>query len=86
MAKLIPCGWCGKLFQPIRPSHLFCSKDCYAAAAYTVNKKPIPVELSCSYNEQLICSMHTCSKCGWNPEVAQARLDAILAKMKGDGK
>jgi hypothetical protein len=22
-----------------------------------------------------------CSKCGWNPEVAQARLDAIIAKM-----
>ena len=86
MAKLIPCGWCGQLFRSVRPSHLHCSKDCYAAATYTANKKPVPVELACPYNEQLVCAMHTCSKCGWNPEVSKARLEAILAKMKGVSK
>ena len=82
MAKMIPCGWCGRPFQSARKSHLYCSKDCCSAATYVANKKPIPLELACPFNREVVCAMHTCSKCGWNPEVSKARLDAILAGMK----
>lgn len=27
------------------------------------------------------CERKQCTKCGWNPEVANARLEAIIAKM-----
>lgn len=82
MARLKSCAWCGRLFTPVRSSHLHCSKDCYAAATYTASKKPVSAELACPYNENLICAKHNCSKCGWNPEVAEARLAAIVANMK----
>lgn len=32
-------------------------------------------------NGFVLCEKKTCATCGWNPEVAQARLDAIVAKM-----
>ncbi len=38
----------------------------------------------CDYNEKIECKQKTCSECGWNPEVAKARLDAIIAKMCGE--
>lgn len=34
----------------------------------------------------VLCDKKTCSKCGWNPEVAQARLDAIVEKLMKDVK
>lgn len=36
----------------------------------------------CPNNPQGVwCDKKTCSRCGWNPEVAEARLEAIKAKM-----
>lgn len=37
----------------------------------------------CPYqdNGNVLCDKKTCSKCGWNPEVAKKRLDAIIQKM-----
>ena len=29
----------------------------------------------------VMCEKRNCSKCGWNPKVAEARLEAIIAKM-----
>ena len=44
-------------------------------ANYTKNK-------DCPYNNALECSVKNCTRCGWNPEVAQRRLDKILGKGK----
>jgi hypothetical protein len=30
------------------------------------------------------CERKQCEKCGWNPEVAAARLEAIIEKMTGE--
>ena len=35
----------------------------------------------CDYQEFVECERKKCSECGWNPEVAKARLEAIIAKM-----
>jgi hypothetical protein len=37
----------------------------------------------CDYQEHVQCEKKTCFQCGWNPEVAKARLEAIIAKMMG---
>lgn len=35
----------------------------------------------CEYQAFVECAKKECATCGWNPEVAQARLEAIKAKM-----
>ena len=32
------------------------------------------------------CERRECAKCGWNPEVAKARLDEIIEKMIKESK
>ena len=40
----------------------------------------------CQYNDGVACDPNTkdCSKCGWNPTVAQERLDKICQKRNGE--
>lgn len=41
----------------------------------------------CDFNPVGVqCERKECSKCGWNPEVAQARLEAIKAELYGKEK
>ena len=35
----------------------------------------------CIYQVNVECPQRLCAKCGWNPEVGQARLEAIIAKL-----
>jgi hypothetical protein len=36
----------------------------------------------CPYNDQCRCDQMKCSRCGWNPVVAQQRLQAILREWR----
>lgn len=37
----------------------------------------------CPNNDAVICSDHSqCSRCGWDPEVAKKRLDAVMKDLK----
>lgn len=36
----------------------------------------------CDFNDYVECERKKCSECGWNPEVAKARMKEILAKMQ----
>lgn len=42
----------------------------------------------CPYNPGggVLCERKKCTTCGWNPEVAQARLDAIIKKLEKEAK
>jgi hypothetical protein len=40
----------------------------------------------CDFNDYVECERKKCTECGWNPEVAKARLDAIIEKMIEDSK
>ena len=75
------CEYCGKVVEVERKRQVqrFCNKSC--AASYgnklRVGNNPVPGE--CIYQpETIICDKRICSKCGWNPEVAKARLDKIM--------
>ena len=35
----------------------------------------------CPYNREVDCKSSKCDRCGWNPEVAQARLKAYVGGM-----
>lgn len=37
----------------------------------------------CPNNGAVICPDHSqCGKCGWNPQVAEKRLDAVIEELK----
>lgn len=40
----------------------------------------------CDFQEFVECERKKCSECGWNPEVAKARLEAIIEKMMKEAK
>ena len=35
----------------------------------------------CPHNHEVVCETAKCGRCGWNQEVAQARLDAYVGGM-----
>ena len=45
-----------------------------------------PFKCPLQSTDHVLCMKKNCSKCGWNPEVAQARLDAIIEKMMKEAK
>lgn len=78
------CAHCGKVvkvkckFQVQR----FCNKSC--AVSYRNKLRLGPKGESCIYEPVgVICERQVCSKCGWNPEVAQARLERIIGGTNG---
>ena len=90
MFELI-CQGCGKVFMADRKSRVFCSRTCVAVncsrAAGTTHcdhsldwkrKESNGLMWECPYNKAVECSFRRCDKCGWNPEVAKARLDKYM--------
>jgi hypothetical protein len=38
------------------------------------------MERICQYNEEVICDSNECYHCGWDPEVAKARLEDMTSQ------
>lgn len=80
------CPQCGKGFEANRPDKIYCSDECRVAAGIDRQRErrqekrgmEPPTELqelgSCVYNYMVSCGARLCDACGWNPEVAKARL------------
>ena len=81
---LITCAYCGTLF-PGRSNAKYCNQDCYRKARGEGLAEIPRMELKeCRFTDGVICEPEgDCSKCGWNPMVAQKRLDGILAGLLG---
>ena len=81
------CAYCGKTMQVERKngSQIYCSKSCAATARNLKRGKDVePFDGECVFQpESTICGKRECDKCGWNPVVAKARLDAIMEKLNG---
>lgn len=87
----VMCPICNEQFTQKRPNMRFCSRRCANISANRaarvragcvpseVRTKPNPADLAtgCPYNGEIICDMRKCSKCGWNPEVAKRRTEAL---------
>ena len=57
---------------------IYCSRKCARKGRY-INQKRIEenTDPSCVYNIAIRCTVHRCGVCGWNPKVAEKRLEAI---------
>ena len=73
------CVHCGKVVKVERKWQVqtFCSKSC--AISYRHKMRFEQQGGCCIYHPMgVMCDRHLCSNCGWNPEVAQARLERIM--------
>lgn len=83
MAESI-CEYCGKKIS----KGIYCSKSCAAKGGWAAkrgkvdpnwNWKKVSKELyECRYNPEVKCENRICTNCGWNPEVAKARLEKLM--------
>ena len=78
------CEYCGK---EMNRKGIYCSKSCAAKAGWAIKlgvdltydwKKVSQNTYECRYNPEVACESRICTKCGWNPEVAKARLDNLM--------
>lgn len=81
------CAYCGTLKRVYRPhdASTFCSKSCAAKWRFEQKYRAEKVQavFECVYQpESIMCDRKICSRCGWNPEVAKARLEEITGKAK----
>ena len=70
--KRVVCEICGKEFVTRFKDARFCSHKCANG-----RKRGIGV-CNCPHNEALICNERKCGSCGWNPKVAQRRMEAMV--------
>ena len=85
----VKCPICDKIFVPKRRSMIFCSKKCSMVSAnraararakgkeYKIKGKRSALKFECPHNDAIDCELKKCSTCGWNPEVAKMRLEAL---------
>lgn len=72
------CEVCGKI-KRVRAKYFigrFCGTECYQESRKRNSVKN--EERVCLFQpESIICKSVKCDKCGWNPAVAKARLEAM---------
>jgi hypothetical protein len=84
------CEYCGGPMSFY--SDRFCSTSCAAKARHHVERVEVDMSFDwksagqgmwhCRYQKHIQCKDRNCAKCGWNPEVAEARSKAIMEKRK----
>ena len=67
------CQNCGK---EIPVDRKYCSSKCNKA--YKRRESYKQSHELCLYNDSVECGQKRCSKCGWNPDVMQNRIDRIV--------
>ena len=85
MVEMKKCAWCGTPFRPKANSQKYCNPQCAKQAYLDANAQlhPVPANVSCPHNANLVCERRACGKCGWNPKVSKRRLENILAALEG---
>ena len=85
----VTCAMCGKKITDRSTNHakLYCSAACnhlaYRIRNGMVAKAPT---FSCIHNQYVECQIHNCGTCGWNPEVAQKRIEAFMREVEIGGE
>ena len=69
------CPFCGAEFTPHDYRQKCCSRSCSQRAR---RNSKLSALFTCPYNHEVDCTLQMCGKCGWNPEVAKARLEKYL--------
>ena len=87
------CPVCECNFRTTRENKEYCCHSCAnkGRALKAVNKGNYDESLDwfrhdgrweCPYESAVSCEIRNCDKCGWNPEVAKARLEAYNKKWR----
>lgn len=71
------CENCGKQFESTSFHARYCSCHC-SNKARAGRRRELKKEQMCPHNNYVTCNNHECGSCGWNPEVAQKRMDKVL--------
>ncbi len=76
MIRYYKCANCGKrgLDNSCAQNKRFCSKKC----SNIYHAKNRFAGSSCEFNEGVACEKHLCRNCGWNPTVANMRVEALV--------
>ena len=81
MIRYFKCVVCGKrgMDKSSTQNRKFCSQEC--SDFYHRRKKGIGLKgderVHCKFNDGVVCHTHKCRGCGWNPVVAQKRMEAV---------
>lgn len=90
MVREVKCERCGLVFKTPYKGQRFCSHSCANRGANYVPKETkenydTTLEWNtyygrwdCPYQEGVGCHVRNCNKCGWNPDVAKARLEKYM--------
>lgn len=79
--EIVTCECCGEKFETRAKNAKYCSHYCANQRYYErrVKKKKENKEPRCPNNRWVVCDNQcNCANCGWNPEVAQQRMDKVL--------
>ena len=81
--KMITCKLCGKEFNYYRERTKFCSRDCYNKHREMLVAQGINAyqQSICRHNVGVACEEQNCDTCGWNPAVAQKRMERITKEL-----
>lgn len=71
------CENCGKQFESNYEHKRYCGYFCYCQAKRRRTKEARD-NCHCPHNTEVICLDKKCDTCGWNPEVAQNRMEKIM--------
>ena len=89
------CPNCGIEFKTDRVDQKFCCRKCSNSCRMFNAKSDYDKDLTwekvpsnknewqCPYEREVSCLVRSCDKCGWNPEVAKARLEHYKAVHHG---
>lgn len=74
------CLYCGEkgIDKSKTKNRKFC--DCNCQQAYYRRKNGVGVNTvtaSCIHNMYVLCDVHQCGNCGWNPKVEKKRKEAL---------
>ena len=81
------CPVCGTSFKTERETQVYCRRACVNKGRPSNNRgnydhslewTRVNGEWECPYNTECSCTVRHCDKCGWNPDVAKARLDKYM--------
>lgn len=88
------CEYCGAPLSFYNKR--FCSHSCKAKANRGVERVEVDMSYDwkstgrglwlCRYRKHIQCKDRNCAKCGWNPEVAEARSKVIMEQRKAAAK
>lgn len=84
------CAYCGEVTNTVYQK--YCSRACAARGVHGVEQIDVDMNYdwqeiggglwNCRYRRNIQCKDRNCAKCGWNPEVAEARSKAIMEQRK----